>query len=315
VPDRAAADPADRAPARIFAICLIKDEGDVIEQCLRSAARWAHRIFVLDNGSADGTWEIVQDLARTLPQVVAHARDERPFQASMRGEVFAARRHESAPGDWWVILDADEFYREDPRAFLARVPPAYQAVQNVSIAFVLTEADVARWEADPALYADAVPVEQKMRWYVANCCEVRFFRHDARLVWPAGALWPATGALYPERIPMLHFLHRSPERLQRRIAVRRAALAAGTRTFRHELGRSEDWRGRVVPTSAARCVDRDGPDVIDPADLPALPLSARLPPWLVNATRTWKLAHGVSLGKRLRRGLAALGFGDRRRTG
>jgi len=299
---------------RIFAICLIKDEGDIIEQCLRAASRWAHRIYVLDNGSTDGTWEIVQTLADALPEVVIHARDPRTFQAAMRGEIFAAHRHESAPGDWWVILDADEFYREDPRLFLARVPQVYQAVQNVSIAFVLTDADVARWEADPALYADEVPVETKMRWYVANCCEVRFFRYDPALVWPAGGLWPVTGALYPERIPMLHFLHRSPERLQRRIAVRRAALAAGTRTFRHELGRSEDWRARVLPSATARCVDRDGADVIDPADLPALPLSARLPPRLVNATRPLKLLLGASLFKRLRRALSGPRRGGRRRA-
>lgn len=55
---------------RIYSLCLVKDEADIIEYTLSRAAEWSHRIFVMDNGSTDGTWELVQRLARRLPGIV-----------------------------------------------------------------------------------------------------------------------------------------------------------------------------------------------------------------------------------------------------
>ena len=45
---------------RIHAICLTRNEADVIEHCLREAAGWADRIYVYDGASTDGTWDRVQ---------------------------------------------------------------------------------------------------------------------------------------------------------------------------------------------------------------------------------------------------------------
>ena len=42
---------------KIHAICVVKNEVDIIEACLRSAEQWADRIIVYDNKSDDGTWE------------------------------------------------------------------------------------------------------------------------------------------------------------------------------------------------------------------------------------------------------------------
>ena len=52
---------------KIHGLCVVKNEADIIEQTLRSAATWCDWIYVLDNGSSDGTWEKVQRLARGLP--------------------------------------------------------------------------------------------------------------------------------------------------------------------------------------------------------------------------------------------------------
>ena len=51
----------------IHALSLIKNEADVIGQSLAAAAAWADCIYVYDNGSDDGTWEIVRELAATHP--------------------------------------------------------------------------------------------------------------------------------------------------------------------------------------------------------------------------------------------------------
>ena len=52
--------------------CLlpVRDEADVIAQCLRHALTWADAIYVFDTGSVDETWEIVQDFAARDKRVV-----------------------------------------------------------------------------------------------------------------------------------------------------------------------------------------------------------------------------------------------------
>jgi glycosyltransferase involved in cell wall biosynthesis len=35
----------------------------------------AHFIYVYDNGSVDGTWDIVRDLAATYPQIIPYKRE------------------------------------------------------------------------------------------------------------------------------------------------------------------------------------------------------------------------------------------------
>lgn len=47
---------------KIFAIMLVKNEADIVKSVILDAKKWADRIFILDNGSTDGTWEIIQSL-------------------------------------------------------------------------------------------------------------------------------------------------------------------------------------------------------------------------------------------------------------
>jgi glycosyltransferase involved in cell wall biosynthesis len=47
---------------KIHCIALCKNEADVIGVCLQEAVKWADYIYVYDNGSSDGTWEIVKKL-------------------------------------------------------------------------------------------------------------------------------------------------------------------------------------------------------------------------------------------------------------
>src|SRR5687768_2343461 len=105
---------------RIYGLCVVKNECDIIEQALRAASVWCDAIYVLDNGSTDGTWERVQDLARDLPKVIPFLKDSRPFDDGIRNVIFRQYRSRAKADDWWCILDADEFYIDDPREFLAQ---------------------------------------------------------------------------------------------------------------------------------------------------------------------------------------------------
>lgn len=273
---------------RLFCITLLKNEVDIVEEMLRSASVWAERIFVYDNGSTDGTWELVNKLALELPPVTPFKQDPKTFQIGMRSEVFAHYRHLSKPGDWWCLLDADEFYPEDPRKFLAAVPPEYQAVWAAFIQFMLTDKDVALYERQPELFDASIPVQMRVRYYINNWSEGRFFKYDEALEWPANKGLPYSGAVYSKRIPMKHFKHRSPQQLQARIDVRKASIERGTTTFNHERDRPANWRDRIRPVEEMNYDTHDGVYVMREELMPPLPLSSRLPPVLVNRFRNLK---------------------------
>ena len=271
----------------IYGICLVKDEADIIEQTLMAAKSWADAVFVYDNGSTDGTWEKVQALAAREPHVVPYKSDPKVYSDGMRREVFMDHRQRCRRGDWWCFLDSDEIYPEDPHAFLQRVSVCYQIVWSVSIQFVLTDEDVRLFEQDPTHFADDVPVEQKMRYYRTDWSEAQFFRYDPAMNWPEGRAFPTAGAVYPRRILMKHYKHRSPQQVQRRIDVRAAAVRNGCTSFLHERGR-EDWRHHVKPAAEMDYDRHDGRFVVRENLMPALPITASLPPRLVNAYRGLK---------------------------
>ena len=55
---------------KIHGLCLVKNEADVLQETLVSALHWCDdHIYVFDNGSNDGTWELVQELANQHLQI------------------------------------------------------------------------------------------------------------------------------------------------------------------------------------------------------------------------------------------------------
>jgi glycosyltransferase involved in cell wall biosynthesis len=277
---------------RIHGMTLVKNESDVIGQSLVAATAWADFIYVYDNGSDDGTWEIVRDLAATHPQIVPYKQEATPFGEFLRGELF--QRYRGTPGDWWCTLDADEFYVDDPRRFLTSVPERFGEVWSASFEYYFTDVDVARYEEDPAAYADDVPVGDRCRYYINNWSEPRFFRDTDRVVWDEDA-WPeGLGPAYPERIRLKHYQYRSPQQIQRRIESRRDA----PNSFGHEL--LPDWKQAILrpleidfaaadaayaPTTwrdriveASLLTEDRGEYVVDEAGLPPIPRAR--PAWV-----------------------------------
>ena len=95
---------------KIYSLLLVKNEEDIIVSNLRAAAQWSDKLIVMDNGSTDNTWQIVQDLAKEYPQIIPFAQDSQPFRIGLRALMFNAFKHEMTKDDWWCIrLDADEF--------------------------------------------------------------------------------------------------------------------------------------------------------------------------------------------------------------
>jgi hypothetical protein len=284
---------------KIHGMCMVKDEADVIEEALRSAAEWCDHIYVYDNGSTDGTWEVVQRLASEIAAIVPWKSEDVPFTDGLRAGIFDRFRAGSRQGDWWVRLDADELYIDDPRVFLAKVPERYRVVWTASFSYYFTDADADAFALDPARYADEVPVEQKIRYYVNHWSEPRFFRHRDNIEWTGEGGFPdfvATSAGYPVRIWLKHFPYRSPQQIAKRLAARTDAVARGefgheavadwgeavgavrTGTAPSQLAAPEfatlDWEERVVPAASLDFDRHDRRLVVNEALMPAIPRGA-----------------------------------------
>jgi glycosyltransferase involved in cell wall biosynthesis len=272
----------------IFCVCTVRDEVDVVGYCLDAALNWARAVYVCDNGSTDGTWELLQDYARRFPQIVLVERELGPYRNSLRGEMANRFLAEARAGDWWCRLDADEIYVDEPREFLARVPAAEKIVWSVSIHYYFTDVDLAAYERDPALYREQWK-PKRPRFYQANWTEPRFVRHIPGVRWTDA--WPE--GFYEmrsarNRIRLRHFQYRSPPQIQHRLRLR---LQSGDKAFRHEKSqgwltkglRPEDlvwpdpprnegelWRNRIVRASALDEDDGSGHLRVDPALLPSM---------------------------------------------
>ena len=240
---------------KIYAICLVKNEVDVLARCLNSATAWAEKVIVYDNGSTDGTWELAQQLAQENPTIIAWKQDDKAFYEGLRGEAFDAFRHLAKEGDWWCFrLDADEFYPENPREQLQATPVKYHVVAKKSIQYFVTHEDIAEYD-----FTRLIPVNfDNIRYYHPKTyTEVRFFRHRQRLKWEPGRDMPRhMGIVSPHMIKVQHFQFRSIPQMMERIETRAAARKQGF--YNWDFADNSDWRQLLLSRAETVYDNRDG---------------------------------------------------------
>ncbi|VXC42490.1 conserved hypothetical protein [Pseudoclavibacter sp. 8L] len=98
-----------RKKGSFWAVTLVKNEIDIIELSVRHFVdQGAERVLVADNGSTDGTLELLRRLAEELPIIVIEDR----LTAYHQGEKmsFLARAAWRGGADWVVPFDADELW-------------------------------------------------------------------------------------------------------------------------------------------------------------------------------------------------------------
>jgi glycosyltransferase involved in cell wall biosynthesis len=208
---------------RIFALSLIKDEADIIAYTLEEASKWATKIFVLDNGSTDGTWEIVNKISKTNDKIVPWKQSFEPFCDEMRSEIFNYFSKEANKNDWWCFrLDADEVYAEDPREFLRKVPSYYDYVCKKSIDYVLTAEDLRHYNFDDHTFERNLKF---IRYFLPEAwVEARFFRHKEKITWKESQELPKlNGLVFSKTILVKHYQYRSPDQMQNRLNVRNSS--------------------------------------------------------------------------------------------
>src|SRR4051812_31166257 len=97
---------------------LLRDEADVLAQTLDHLLRWIDGVYLLDFGSTDHTWDIVQEYAKRDQRVMPVESRPMIFDDNFRGYVFDRVRERFESGDWVMRVDADEFYHVAPPQFV-----------------------------------------------------------------------------------------------------------------------------------------------------------------------------------------------------
>lgn len=256
---------------KIHCLCLIKNEADILEECINSALGWADTIVIADNGSSDGTLEVIAKLAEN-PKIITLQGFNVPFRDNLRAKMFHQVKHIAHKGDWWCRLDADEIYIDEPRSFLADLPQYIDTVWSSHFNYRFTGHDLDRYLADPEKFS-SIPVTGRLRHYLNDGSEPRFVRVRFPYVW--NWAWPTYRFFSAsQRIKLRQYQYRSPEQITSRIKTRVAVFQqSGGVLFPHEVVRGltadHDFMQRVVPTDGLD-LDDGGPLHERPEHLPRI---------------------------------------------
>lgn len=122
---------------KVIGISVVRNESDVIRLSITHALTTAcDEVLVIDNGSTDGTWDRLQQLATPAP--VLPIRDEGRFeQARMLTDL--AHLAATRGADWIIPFDGDEFWwcgHASVREVLASVPASVGVLSLPVINFV-----------------------------------------------------------------------------------------------------------------------------------------------------------------------------------
>jgi glycosyltransferase involved in cell wall biosynthesis len=277
----------------VHVVMIVKNEADIVSETLSDACDKFDFIYVLDNGSTDGTWEIVNELETKTPSLVVAGRSEESFTRGMRGKVYNMYKANSSEGDWWGLLDSDEFYIDDPTEFLRGIPARFGWVWASRFQFYFTDVDRVSYLEDPDGWKDK-PVEERLRYYINNHAEPRFVRDDGDLNWPKDEQWPLfEKPISPWLIRHKHYQYRGPEQIQHRLESRYEAIRENHNVYPHERvenwveavvldeeepagyvdvhQESPSWEDRIVPADKLYYDDGSGEYVERPDLLPSLP--------------------------------------------
>ena len=244
---------------RFHCLLPVRDEADIIGQCLNHMLTWADAIYVFDTGSVDQTWEIIQDLASKDKRVMPLKKDPVYYSENrLRGWLFQQARQYMKNGDWFLRVDADEFHHIPPPEFVkTRLKSHETIVYHQYYDFCLLASEVAAWEAGKETLADRDrPIAERRRWFTPSIySEPRLCRYRETMQWPITVSFPYNaGFVARERLPIRHYPHRDPRQLERRCLLRAIMMADmenrshWTNPDLHHWAQSE-WRKFITPNN------------------------------------------------------------------
>lgn len=214
---------------KLWAVCVCRNEADIIVETLLHASRFCDEIFVYDMGSDDGTVERVREIEdgkiKLFDSVRLAFHDGR--HADVWRSLWRERPMAFSPQDWYMVLDADEHLVRDPRPILFSKEYEHFNLQRTwQINHYYTRGDHERW-----LRGDRRPAAERLRWFRLNNVSPRFFRclphaswsNEPSQTYPFGRIVPnACRYEGPHIMLNRHFQYRSPDQIRKRFETRRA---------------------------------------------------------------------------------------------
>jgi glycosyltransferase involved in cell wall biosynthesis len=208
---------------------MTRDEEDIIGLCLTHAARFCTEIFVLDNGSTDRTWQIVNELSVRNQKIIPLERKICPYGIGLKGYIFNKVRDRFKDGDWILVLDSDEFLEEDPSPYIANCENrGFDMINAIQAQFYITPLDLNKdW-----FIKGKSPIESFQDlpgYYLINWKELRLFRYNPTLQWqdmdkqgnPTQLNRPSgLKRKDPKGIINRHYQYRSLPQMERRLKLR-----------------------------------------------------------------------------------------------
>lgn len=241
-------------------LMVVRDEDDIIGECLKHVLTWADAVYVLDLGSMDQTWNIVREAASRDRRVVPFRWEPFLFNDTIRGYVFEKYRDRFRDGDWVLRLDADEFYHVTPPEFVKeKLSPIETCIYMGWYYFRLTSVECEAYESgrvDVMTDRHRSIIDRRRFYKIPDHAEPRMFRYRSNLKWPETASFPNhAGLIARERIPIRHYPHRDPLQMHKRYRLRSEMVRLKAANFPH--WRLDDWRKDIIEFDPATLVARE----------------------------------------------------------
>lgn len=228
---------------KTIAITMVKNELDTVAGVIRHMADEVDHIIVADNGSTDGTRDILNDLAEELPLTVLDDPDPAYYQ-SIKMSALAAKAAEM--GAVWVLpADADEIWVSHHGRI--RDSLALAVGYNVAQAKVFNHYCTA---VDP----DSPDPFCRMQWHSPTPIglpKVAFRWHPGAVIHQGnhGVTLPGPVATLPDVLEVRHFPYRSAEQfvlkgVQGAAAYKATDLSPGTGAHWRMYGEIYERHGR-----------------------------------------------------------------------
>lgn len=236
--------------SRVVAVSMVKDEADVIAQTVGHMAANVDAVLVADNGSTDGTREVLETLAT---QFEIHVLDDPDpaYRQSAKMTHLAGRAAAEHGAEWVVPFDADEVWyatQGTVAELLEDIGPSMAAITAEVFDHVATGAD--RRNSDPV---------RSMVWRRRRPLPLPKVacRWRPDLTIHQGNHGCDYDGITPASLPLLnvrHFPYRSPEQFVRKVANGAAAYRAAPE-LPHRVG--AHWR------AWGEILDDHGPEAVE----------------------------------------------------